>query len=61
VTLNFAGGAGQTYLLQATTNLTPPIVWQTLSTHVAGPGGIWQFNDTNASAYPTRFHRSSTP
>ena len=61
VTLDFAGGVGQTYLLQATTNLTPPVVWQTLSTNVAGTDGTWQFSDTNALNYPAQFYRSSTP
>jgi len=61
LTLNFAGGAGQPYLLQAATNLIPPIAWQTLSTNVAGIDGTWQFTDTNTPAYPARFYRSVSP
>jgi hypothetical protein len=61
VTLSFAGGVGQNYLLQATTNLTPPVVWQTLSTNAAGTDGTWQFTDTNTFSYPARFYRSASP
>ncbi|MGA3163849.1 MAG: immunoglobulin domain-containing protein [Verrucomicrobiota bacterium] len=45
----------------ATTNLTPPVVWQPIYSNVAGANGAWQFTDTNASNYPVRFYRSSTP
>ena len=45
----------------ATTNLTPPVVWQPIYTNVAGANGAWQFTDMNASNYPARFYRSSTP
>jgi hypothetical protein len=43
-----------------TTNLAPPD-WQPICTNVAGENGAWQFTDTNASQYPIRFYRSSTP
>jgi hypothetical protein len=61
LTLNSAGGAGQPYLLQAATNLAPPIAWQTLSTNIAGNDGTWQFIDTNTPACPARFYRSCIP
>jgi len=44
-----------------TTNLELPVVWQPLCTNVAAPSGAWQFTDTNASQYPIRVYRSSTP
>ena len=40
------------------TNLYKPIAWQSLSTDLAGPDGTWQFTDTNAPGYGTRFYRS---
>jgi sugar lactone lactonase YvrE len=61
VTLHFTGGANQNYLLQAATNLVAPVVWQTLSTNAADANGIWQFADTNTSAYPARFYRAAAP
>jgi trimeric autotransporter adhesin len=45
----------------AATNLTPPIDWQPIYTNVAPANGAWQFTDTNASHYPARYYRSSTP
>ena len=61
LTLNFTGGAGQTYLVQATTNLIPPVVWQTLSTNVAGQDSTWQLTDTNTLDCPARFYRACLP
>ena len=60
-TLSFSGGAGETYLVQAATNLMPPVVWQTLSTNVAGTNGTWQFTDAGATNCPMRFYRARTP
>ena len=45
----------------AATNLAPPAVWQPIYTNIAPANGAWQFTDTNASHYPARFYRSSTP
>jgi hypothetical protein len=36
----------------------PPVVWQPISTNVAGANGDWQFTDTNTAGFPTRFYRS---
>jgi len=61
LTLNFAGGAGQKYLVEAATSLAPPIAWQTLSTNVADTNGIWQLTDSNRCSFPARFYRSRLP
>jgi hypothetical protein len=45
----------------AATNLAPPVVWEPIYTNVAGTSGAWQFTDLNASNYPVRYYRSSTP
>ena len=60
-TLSFSGGAGETYLVEAATNLMPPVVWQTVSTNVAGADGTWQFTDPGATNCPMRLYRAHTP
>jgi uncharacterized repeat protein (TIGR03803 family) len=59
VSLGFEGTPFQYYLVQATTDLIPPISWETISTNVAGADGSWQFTDTNATYFPSRFYRSA--
>jgi len=51
---------GSTNLVQVATNLAPPVLWQTISTNIAGPDGDWQFTDTNTANSPARFYRSAT-
>jgi sugar lactone lactonase YvrE len=53
--------AGSNYVLQYTTNLVPPVLWQPLITNAADTNGNWSFTDTNASAFPARFFRMTTP
>jgi hypothetical protein len=57
VTLNLSGAFGQTYLLEATTNLMLGGPWQPLATNTLGTSGLWQFSDTQATNYPLRFYR----
>jgi hypothetical protein len=49
VTLNATGFPGYTWLLQTTTNLAPPVVWQTIGTNAAAANGSWQFTDAHAT------------
>jgi beta-xylosidase len=56
VTLYFANSPNSTNVIQAATNLAAA-AWQDVSTNIADGGGLWQFNDTNASR-PVRFYRS---
>jgi hypothetical protein len=60
VALNFVSQPGSTNVVLCTTNLSPPIFWQPLSTNRAGPDGTWQFTDTNAASYQSQFYRSLT-
>lgn len=60
VTLTFAGSAGTTWRVQATTNLASP-AWQDVSTNLIGSGGSWQFTQTNAANWPRRFYRTISP
>jgi uncharacterized repeat protein (TIGR03803 family) len=56
VTLYFLGTPGSTNVVQAATSLTPPVMWQNVSTNVADAGGAWQFTDSNTTN--ARFYRS---
>lgn len=60
LTLDFLSQPNSTNVVLTTTDLSPPITWQTLSTNFAGPDGDWQFTDTNAASYQMRFYRSFT-
>ena len=56
-TLYFESTPGSTNIIQTATNLGD---WQNISTNLADPNGLWQFTQTNTSAWPSRFYRSST-
>jgi hypothetical protein len=58
--LNFVSQPGSTNIVLCATNLSPPVLWQPLSTNLAGAEGDWQFTDTNAPHYQSRFYRSLT-
>ncbi len=59
--IGFAGIPGRSYLIQATTNLVPPITWTTLSTNVAGTNGLFQYIDLDATNFNARFYRTAQP
>jgi uncharacterized repeat protein (TIGR03803 family) len=56
VTLYFLGAPNSTNVVQFTTNITPPVTWQNVSTNIADANGAWQFTDSNNTATP--FYRS---
>ncbi|MGN6642606.1 MAG: LamG-like jellyroll fold domain-containing protein, partial [Verrucomicrobiota bacterium] len=58
ITLSFTGSPSATYQVQFTTNLTPPVVWQAISTNTADANGFWQFTDTNVVKHGAGFYRS---
>jgi hypothetical protein len=60
VQLNLTGFPGQSYVLQAATNLTLPILWQSLLTNLADNNGNWQFTDTNLNK-TQKFYRVTVP
>lgn len=60
VKLTCGGVWNANYLLQATTTLDSP-VWSTLSTNTVGNDGIFTWVDANATNYPQRFYRTTTP
>jgi hypothetical protein len=61
VTIGFVGLPNLNYLIQAATNLNPPITWTTLSTNLAGTNGLFNFTDPNATNYSSRYYRTSIP
>ncbi len=61
VSLNFVSQPGSTNVVLCTTNLSPPAVWQPLSTNIAGIDGNWQFTDATAPTSPAKFYRSLAP
>jgi hypothetical protein len=60
VTITFTGTPGAQYVIQAATNLAPPIAWVNVSTNTAGTNGQWTFADSTTSR-ARRFYRSATP
>jgi len=54
--LQFTGDPGQPYVLQTTADLTPPILWESVSTNNASAEGLWQYTDPNLDA-TRKFYR----
>jgi hypothetical protein len=57
VTLNLFGAPGSTYILQAATNLSPPVSWLQIATNTLGGSGLWLFTDQHATNFPQQFYR----
>ena len=58
--LSCIGTPGNTYVIEATTNLTVSGSWLTISTNTAGTNGLFQFIDTDSVNYNCRFYRFKT-
>ena len=58
--LDFVTQPGSINLVQAATNLVPPIVWVPIATNIANADGDWQFIDTNTARFTKKFYRSAT-
>jgi fibronectin-binding autotransporter adhesin len=61
VQLNFSGTPDYEYLVEAATNLVPPITWTVLSNDTADTSGNFSFIDTSATNYNARFYRTALP
>lgn len=57
ITLFFLCVPASTNIVLSATNLVRPVVWQPISTNVAGSAGTWTFTDTNAPHYKARFYK----
>ncbi len=55
------GVSGQTYVLQTTTNLAPPVPWISVLTNIAGTNGIFNFTDAQVTNFNLRFYRVMKP
>ena len=56
--LQLAGSSGYFYILQSSTNLTPPVNWQPVITNPADGNGNWSFTVTNLTGAPASFFRA---
>jgi len=56
-TLRITGVSNRVHVIEATTNLTPPAVWQPLATNSLGTTGLWNFTNA-ANPHPRRFFRA---
>jgi uncharacterized delta-60 repeat protein len=57
LTVQLSGLTNCSYILQTTTNLTPPVSWQPIFTNLTDESGYWQFTDTNLNL-DKKFYRA---
>lgn len=57
VALRFNGAPNYPYILQAATNLAPPINWQPVVTNLTDLNGCWSFTISNTAVRPRQFFR----
>jgi len=60
ITVTLSGPPGQTYILETTTNLAPPVTWLPVNTNVPSNDQSWQFTDVTATNFNQRFYRLET-
>jgi hypothetical protein len=59
--VRFQGNPGGSYLVQATSNLQPPVTWENVSTNTAGKwDGMWIYSE-DMTRYQMRFFRAVNP
>jgi hypothetical protein len=56
--LQFTGTPYFPYILQATTNLTPPVQWQSILTNSTDGNGNWSTTITNLISTPNSFYQA---
>ena len=49
------------YVLEAASDLNPPVYWQSVCTEFSDEAGHYQLTDPDAGYYPTRFYRVLSP
>ncbi|WP_425500499.1 beta strand repeat-containing protein [Pedosphaera parvula] len=59
--IDFAGIPGRSYLIQSTSDLTPPITWTILGTNSAGTNGLFNYIDLDATNHSARYYRTAKP
>jgi hypothetical protein len=58
IQLRFSSAAGQTYIVEASTNL---VNWEIIGVASEHGDGTFEFEDANAASFTTRFYRVSSP
>jgi hypothetical protein len=59
VTLTGSCVPGSSVMIWATTNLTPPVVWEPVATNTVDETGFWQFIETPPLGVQQRFYRAN--
>jgi hypothetical protein len=59
LTLQLTGTPNYPYILQSTTNLTPPVIWQSILTNTADASGNWSFVVTNIADLRENYYRAA--
>ncbi|MCW5559449.1 MAG: hypothetical protein KIT22_16670, partial [Verrucomicrobiae bacterium] len=59
--IRFAGVPGQSYRVQASESLLPPIPWHDLGSVTADAQGQFEFSDPEAGLFPIRYYRTFVP
>lgn len=59
--LNCSGIAHQSYILQSTPSLSPPVVWSAVNTNTADGLGLFNFTDPISSSQLECYYRLSSP
>jgi hypothetical protein len=55
--LNLLGTPQNTYVLEASTNLSSPAYWLPIATNTLDTSGLWEFTDASAINFPQRFYQ----
>jgi hypothetical protein len=58
VSMTLNGVPGRNHVIEASTNLRPPVVWIPLRTNLTGTNGLWNYTNSPATNFPRRFFRS---
>ena len=57
VQFSISGVTGRQHVVEATTNLSPPAIWNPVATNSVAPSGSFLFIDRNATNHLRRFYR----
>ena len=60
-TLRVSGSTNQIYRVQAVTNFSAPSAWLNLITNSTDGKGVFDFEDTTATNFPSRYYRATGP
>jgi autotransporter-associated beta strand protein len=61
ISISGTGAVSQVYIMQAVSNLNPPVAWVPLASNVSDGNGAFQFTDNQVSNFLQRFYRIAPP